>query len=249
MPHRFFLPCLVFLSLAPLHAQAQQPSAPLPDISGLYGQHMVTTARSSIPVFGDVFTSTHTYSLVQIKQTKAGGLSMTEKVCDIRVVSSNKKIKTIIPKGFQRAVSGQSRSGYLKRNTSGSVKMVFPSKVTIFGAKLARPRKDALPDDEDDKRLVDADKDGKPGLTIKVRGLIDGELYIVTRGWNSLTATLPKALSSIKGSVKWANNQSVVDATSIFLKAQLTTTADKRPSKNTFAWSKLAAGSTCALVK
>lgn len=249
MKHRLVLPSLALLCLTPLRAAAQQPSAPLPDVSGLYGQHMITTGRSSIPVFGDVVTSTHTYALVNVTQKKgSASLTMTETICDIRIVSSDTKIKTIVPKGFQSAVSGQSRSGYLKRTPAG-VKMAFPGKVTVFGAKLVNPRKDALPEDEDDKRLVDADKDGKPGLTVQVRGMIDGELYIVTRGWNSLTAMLPDTLSSIKGGVKWVNNQSVVDATSIFLKAQLTTKPDKRASKNTFAWTKLAAGSTCASVK
>lgn len=231
------------------HAHAQQSQAALPDVSGLYAQHMVTTARSSIPVFGDVVTSTHTYALVKVAQAEAGSLTMTEQICNIRIVSSDKKIKTIVPKGFQRAVSGQTRSGYLKRDASGAVKMSFPGKLTVFGAKLSNPRKDALPDDEDDRRLVDADGDGKPGLTIKVRGMIDGELYIVTRGWNKLSALLPATPSVIKGGVKWVNNQSVVDATSMFLKAQLETKPDKRASKNTFVWKKLAPDATCAQVK
>ena len=36
-----------------------------------------------------------------------------------------------------------------------------------------------LPGEADDPRVVDADSDGNPGVTVQVRGLIDGEVYMV----------------------------------------------------------------------
>jgi hypothetical protein len=54
---------------------------------------------------------------------------------------------------------------------------------TPLGARLDDPTNEPLPTDPSDPRVVDADGDGKPGVTVSVRVTDDltGELYIIRR--------------------------------------------------------------------
>lgn len=236
---------LIALAFIPINTNADEQK--IADVSGVYAQIMVTTSSSKIPVLGRIITSTKTFSLVNVKQDSRGILTLKENVCNIDIVSSDKKVTTTIPKAFQKAVSGQTRKGFVKTTSTGT-SINIPRKWTVFGANLKNPLRDKLPDDDDDKRLVDADRDGHPGLTVKVRGMIDGDLYLVTRGWNELKGSYDGTKGRVKGNVRWNNSQNIVDATSMFLKFQPDSKPDKRNSKNYFRWQKVDAKTSCAQV-
>jgi hypothetical protein len=44
------------------------------------------------------------------------------------------------------------------------------TEVALWGVELEDPRRDALPTDADDPRVVDADSDGNPGVTFEIEG-------------------------------------------------------------------------------
>lgn len=125
------------------------------------------------------------------------------------------------------AVSGQVRSARLSRDARGRVRFDARRHVAVHGARLASPRVDELPVDADDPRIVDPNGDGKPGLTVRVEGLIEGALYVVQRGWTVLSGSVDGS-DRIRGRVRWGSEQVVVDATHILL----TDPPSTRPHRN-----------------
>jgi hypothetical protein len=65
----------------------------------------------------------------------------------------------------------------------GALQVVRPATPTPIGIELEDPANESLPDDPNDPRIIDADGDGKPGVTAKVKVSEDlqGEIYLVRR--------------------------------------------------------------------
>ncbi len=65
----------------------------------------------------------------------------------------------------------------------GKLRVVRPATPTPIGIDLDDPANEALPTDSRDPRIIDADRDGKPGVTAKVRVSADlqGEIYLARR--------------------------------------------------------------------
>jgi hypothetical protein len=117
----------------------------------------------------------------------------------------------------------------------------------VSGVKLKNPLTDKLPDDEDDPRILDADRDGHPGLTVQVRGLIDGDLYVVQRDTSEMTGELSADQTRISGTMRWRVQQAVLDATSVFLTGDPPDSKQHRdPKRSTFQMARVAPGASCA---
>ena len=242
MPHRVsLLSLLALFMVCPATASAQEP---LPDLSGQWAQLQVTTSISKIPVVGEVVSTTSSLLILSVEQT-GEKLSIKEQICDIKIESTAKRVQTLIPPAFIKAASGTQRTATLSR-AGQTIRYEQDPKVVVLGAKLKNPR-DALPEDDDDPRVVDADKDGKPGLTVLVRGIVDGEVYVAQRGWNKLTGELRGDL--ISGKVEWGSEQTTLDATSMLLKSSPTSRPDPRASVNYFRMKRLDGAVTCAQLK
>ena len=67
--------------------------------------------------------------------------------------------------------------------TPGELRVVRPATPTPIGIDLEDPAEERLPTDPDDPRLIDADGDGKPGVTakVKVSDALQGEIYLARR--------------------------------------------------------------------
>jgi hypothetical protein len=65
----------------------------------------------------------------------------------------------------------------------GVLRVRRPATPTPVGIRLDDPANEPLPTDPDDPRIIDADGDGKPGITVNIRVTDDlrGELYIARR--------------------------------------------------------------------
>jgi hypothetical protein len=236
---------------APVVASAQEPAqevaqktAPqsLPDVSGTWAQMVVTTAVSDVPIVGEVTTRTVSLQKVGIAQTGAT-LELTTQVCDIDVASSVDVIETHIPDRFVAAMGVVKRRAKLVRR-DGEIYMLAPRKTETLGVQLRDSENEYLPTKKDDPRVFDQDKDGHPGVTVRVSGLIDGSLYLVHRGWDRLWGKL-EPNDRIQGGVKWGLEQVVLDSTSIFLGDPPASRAHKAASKSFFRMKRLSDGADC----
>ena len=60
--------------------------------------------------------------------------------------------------------------------------------------------------------MRDDDHDGHPGVTVRIGGLIDGEVYLVQRGWSEFAGTAYDA-DTIRGDVRFDQDQEILGAT------------------------------------
>ena len=237
---------LLCLTTAPLlsSAPARAQDDALPDLSGRWAQLLTTTSLTDLPVLGSITTRTTSLLLLEVDQD-GERLDISQSVCDIKLSSDIKRVRTVVPRGFMRAAS-QRRAGRVWRDGT-TVRYELPPNIVVLGAKLENTERDRLPTDHADSRVRDADADGKPGLTIRVEGLLDGELYVVQRGWNHLTGEVFG--DHIDGHVRWASEQSVIESTSVLLGDSPTSRSTGARSQNFFKSRRVRADTTCSALR
>jgi hypothetical protein len=99
--------------------------------------------------------------------------------------------------------------------------------LSVLGASLRAPATETLPTNPDDPRITDPDDDGHPGVTIRIEGIVSGEMYIVQRAHDAYRGEIVDN-SRIRGRVAWKTKQVVLDSNSMFLGNQ----PDNRPHPN-----------------
>ena len=73
----------------------------------------------------------------------------------------------------------------------------------------------------------------------EIEGIIDGEMYIVQRGKNTMKGTLDPSSDIISGKITWSSEQSVVDSTSMFLRSSPDSKPHGGTAKNFFKMKKI----------
>lgn len=205
--------------LAALCIGAQSP----PDLQGRWARLEVTTALSRVPMLGDVTSETRAISIVDVTE-REGTLVVDERICDLENDSLGGAVQARFPKAFLKAVSGNRNTARIERTTEGL--RYFEARPTrVKGANLADPEADPLPKRSDDPRVHDMDGDGQPGLTVKVQGLVDGEIYVVQRDASRLQGKVRPNGRQIQGIVRWRAEQEVVGAS----RSMLESNPDNRP--------------------
>jgi len=225
-PRRFVrrsatLIALAFVWAAPGSAAASSPDDP-PDLSGTWAKKVVMTSVSDPPVVGEVTSRTVTYLRYEISQA-GPNLQIDSETCDVSIRSDSSTVDTILPDAFVRALPNRARSAKLL-DAGGSPVLVFDRRYAILGSRLREPTEERLPDSPDDSRVVDADDDGHPGVTVRIDGMVEGEIYVAQRAWDEYRARVHDT-RRIVGRVHWKNEQVVLDANSAFLQTQPPTEA------------------------
>lgn len=183
------------------------------DLSGTYVLFQQTASVTKLPVVKDVEARTRSISIHRLAHAD-GRLHGAGRLCDVRVISNTNMVVTTLPPAFKRLVSHVPFDAKLTEDETG-LELSQDSPTLILGARLEHPLRDPLPDDGKDPRVYDQDKDGKPGVTVKVSGLISGEVYVVQRS-KSLLSGRQKG-SAFRGSIDFTNEQKVIGASSRML--------------------------------
>lgn len=231
------------------------PAPPAPDLAGRWAQVQTVAEILDLPMIGEVKTSTRFLMLVDLAPEAGsqgeGRFELTETICKIRHESSSSAVKMTFPDALVRAISGGTRDATLAWNEARSRwDYRQPKAWRAHGVKLKNPARDVLPDSARDKRVFDQDRDGFPGLTVGVGGMVSGAIHVVQRAWNDLrgivnvSADDPSALS-IKGIISWHAEQKVLSATNLFLRSPPPREVDPDRSKSWFSMRKVAGDMDC----
>lgn len=198
------------LPVGPALAGEQTP----PDLSGRWAQKIVMTSVAEVPVVGRV--TSRTISLLRVDIDQDGrDLTLDTSTCDVDVSSDVTSVRPEVPRAFVETIPDERREGRVMPTDDGWSIDIGKS-LSVIGASLRAPATETLPTAPDDPRVTDPDDDAHPGVTIRVEGLIDGELYIVQRAHDAYTGQVVES-GRIRGRVTWNTKQVVLDSNSIFL--------------------------------
>jgi len=182
------------------------------DWSGTYLMFQQAASVTELPVISDVVAKVRTTMLVEVAQdgTRVKGKG---KVCHMQIVSSSSLVETELPPAFRRAVPPVVFTGEITSKNGKTVYKQDPRTV-VLGARLKK-KTDPLPKSSKDRRVYDHDRDGNPGVTVKVSGFVSGEVYLVQRSTSRLNGE--QRGNGFKGSLWFANEQNILGASSSVL--------------------------------
>ncbi len=155
-------------------------------LPGTYAMLQVNARITNVPVVGLTHTETHALLRTTVTRGGADRLDMLIEVCDLRQVSESTLVQVIFPEAFLLSLETYPRVIELRPDL-GTNRFTSPLAVEVYGAHLIDPVHDALPTESSDSRVYDQDNDGKPGVTIRVTGLVDGEIWLIQRSQSTLS--------------------------------------------------------------
>jgi len=216
------------------------------DISGTWTQlqtsMMVFEFAGSQPVEGAIFT----YHLV-VHTAVDGGWEANHEICAIFSEIPQLPAKTVIPLAYVASLPKYTRAVEYVADGDGVFSYSGADFIEFKGCILNSPDEE-LPTDPDDDRVIDQDQDGQPGLTLRLVGTLDGDLYIAQR---DRTRPYGAALSGsrIEGLLDWESTQSILASDPPILK-QLSLTAVTHPdlTLSRFDMVRIPADADCAWV-
>jgi hypothetical protein len=108
--------------------------------------------------------------------------------------------------------------------------------------ELDDPMNETLPESAEDPRVIDQDGDGEPGMTVRVEGIISGDIYVAQRNWKVFCGDLVSGDETtgsedaprIAGNIRWGMDQRVLGASSGLLNRQTDSVPHPDLARNTF---------------
>ncbi len=224
---------------------------------GTWAQKLTLESDTDSPV-GKVHSTTWRYRLEKITIGSDGELHRDTKICKITNYTSGSmtKGKTIFPQKFCEIYHfwhpyelSTPKPDISVSETNGKILFVENKSWELRGMKkMQNVETDKMPSDVKDSRIIDQDKDGKPGFTISFVGeglSPTGDIYFVQRLSDELKSTKitekDGIATKIAGNATWSDDEFNIDATNKLLKGNRTTTT--LPSK--FVFIRMKANATC----
>lgn len=184
------------------------------DHSGTYVLVQQTTTVAEVPIVADVVARTRAISLQRLR-ARGDRLEGQGTLCHLEMESSSSLVKTEFPPAFRRALPPVRTDARLEKQ--GDVLFFRQAKQTlVVGARLSKPD-EPLPTQADDRRVFDADGDGRPGVTVRISGIVSGDIHLVQRSTSRLSGA--KTKGGFRGRIEFQSEQSILSATSSFLES------------------------------
>ena len=197
---------------------------------------------SMVPFLGDQHSVSTAWGLVTIEQV-GETLQMTERGCHVETEGGS--TMTTIPDAVPQSIPP--RVATLEfLSEGGSLRWFRPEVAVAVGWEASSPA-DMLPQSADDPRVVDADGDGNPGVTVSISGLASGDVYVVQwqRGWYE--GTLGGGAGTLTGQNHGGGSeQKTIGASNSILEMDVPQRPDPDTSDNTLQLVPVDAGMDCA---
>ena len=210
---------------------------------------MRTVASRYVPATGlttAFYTRTDSVLLASVTQTGTD-ITITAAYCDqVADTDSTALAYVIIPDSYVKSLKPFVGTGTYAMGSAGADVLLVPNIVEVQGATLTNPASDPLPTDPNDPAVIDQDQDGNPGITIKLGGIVSGDLYVVQRQKSDLTGI---AVSSdrIEGQYGFTSEQNILASNPTTLKTLAAQTAITDPNlcASTFVMARVQSAWTC----
>ena len=186
------------------------------DLTGVWAHQEIASSLSSVPLIGDVETTTIDTLLVRMVQS-GGRVEMVAESCGMDTFGTSDAGQVRIPPSYIDAMEPSQRSAVIEPWDQG-YRLRQERYTRVLGAELTDLENEPLPEEHDDPRVVDIDGDGEPGVTVLMDGLLEGEIYLLQRSWIELCGAVLSP-NRLEGYIRWGTEQSVVDASSLFLES------------------------------
>lgn len=211
-------------------SQGSSDPSPNKRFVGQFAAQITVTVDQELPVIGLTRSVTQSSKLFTVREGE-NGLTLEEKVCRIEMSSEGpakpsmgKELIARFPTVVSPLNVTREADGWRWRREATGI---------VLGAQLEDVVSDALPESAEDSRLVDLDEDGLPGITIPIKGVVDGSLHAVLRYVDELSGYVSDdAPSGWSGQTKDFTEQRVLGASHEFLITQIPATQLDDPSLN-----------------
>ena len=188
--------------------------------AGRYAHYDIVAYYSDMGLMGIFKNLIISYGFTTFEK-EDGKLKITDRFCHSEQIS-NQNFTAIVPDAMTRAIIPDSTFIEIKKDANGDLFLYRPETPTLLGIAYEDPYNNHLPDSikPDDPRLVDADFDGNPGVTVFINMFNKMEkLYVARREVFAFDAYLTQS-GNIEGIVRDESEQLIIDATNILLKNQ-----------------------------
>jgi hypothetical protein len=226
---------------------SSKPAAdPAPDLTGLWAWKTVGSLLQPKTALTPEFR-TRTVSTLLVQQTQTGtDLSVTAQYCSqYNEEDPGAPTHVTIPVAYEKTLAPFTRTGaYVAPGDGGAASLFMPEFAQVQGAHLADPANGALPTTAADPQVFDQDGDGNPGVTIKLGGLVSGDLYVVQRQKTDLSGVATSA-DRVAGLYGFMSEQVILGASSAFLQSAASSQKalpDPNASASTFVMVRFSAG-------
>ncbi len=179
------------------------------ELDGKWALLEVTMTVAEVPMMGPVKA---TRTNISIHDVTSDETSMKSKatLCSITVLGEKDLLKTTIGPKLFKVIPPPSLDARLAKK-DGKLTFFQAGPPVILGARLASPE-EALPSNAKDKRMWDQDVDAKPGITLKISGMAEGDIHLAQRSWSRLDGAM-RPDGTFGGIVRHGLTQAVVGAT------------------------------------
>ncbi|MBN1946524.1 MAG: hypothetical protein JW797_12695 [Bradymonadales bacterium] len=213
------------------------------DLSGTWAHKEWSSTFSVVPIVGQIETITTSFLRAELQQI-GSHIVMTVEDCGMFSDTSTQLSRFFIPEPYIRAMEPGTRHAVVTPQ-DGGYRLRQYRFLRLLGIDLEDPAHDPLPGNEDDPRIFDDDGDGHPGLTVRVEGVISGDIYVLQRNWNELCGTVVSP-DHMEGYLRWAAEQQVLGASNFLLNSNPESMPNPDPEEHRFIHRRIDPSMTCA---
>lgn len=191
---------LITLFSTPGLAQEGPQRETAPDLKGTWDVQYRSTTEWTLPVIGKTRQQIRVSSHWSIKQ-EGLGFTVNESICSLEFHHSSPLLKFSFNEKLAQHLSGQQYTGRLRRGDAGWF-IQTDSKTRHSGyvaGKTLERELETIPETD----WVDADGDGFPGLTIRLQGVVQGDLTALQRDTIRFEGKWNPSPPSVEGVVDW----------------------------------------------
>lgn len=213
---------------------------------GTYASRELLSSLVDLPLSDEPGEMTTTTIARYVVTDQGGALQAEAEVCAVEQDGAL-GVQPVLSEAFVAAIPKTTAA--VTVTTSGTTtEVAFGRTLYVLGAELADADNDELPTTADDERVRDHDGDTHPGVTVRLTGLITGDLYIVQRTRGGLEGTVLTD-GSVAGSMLGDAEQTRIGVSDPLLEAvELSPSKNPDPQASTFVMVPIDPTMSCAAI-